>query len=108
MQKTVIYMRNQALHRRSNLLWIWLIATILLDYLQLLIWPSNCLWWLSLLLGIPTFGAAVAMPIQLVRIWTNESRSVPMKLAMSALTFVGLSAIVCLAGFFMLLTHIQM
>jgi hypothetical protein len=93
------------LTRRGSLLWIWLIATILLDGLQFLLLPANKAWLLSLLLGLPTFGAAVAVPIEFVRIWTNRSQSMPIKLVMSIVMFVGLSAIVCLAGGAMLFSH---
>jgi hypothetical protein len=93
--------------RGRNLLWIWLIATIVLDYSQFLLLPGNKFWWLSLLFGLPTFGAAVAIPIEFSRIWSDPSRSAPSKLAWSVLMFVGLSAIVCLAGIFTLFSHLQ-
>jgi hypothetical protein len=85
---------------------IWLPCTIVLDLLQFLFFDCSRLPLLSILFGLPAFGAAVALPIVLFETWTTQSASTLAKTVKSVLAVVLLTAIVCLAGVAVLLSHI--
>jgi hypothetical protein len=85
---------------------VWLPLTLVLDVMQFLLSPCSGMPILSLLFGVPTFGAVVALPIVLVENWKDDSRRPITKVALSLVQIVALSAIVCLAGIILLFTHI--
>jgi hypothetical protein len=84
---------------------VWVLLTLVFDCLQLLAFDCSEMPVISLLLGLPTFGAAVALPMLLVENWRHDSRPLAMKLFLSVLEIVALSTIACLAGIMMLFTH---
>jgi|WetSurMetagenome_2_1015567.scaffolds.fasta_scaffold205355_1 hypothetical protein len=98
--------RRYSGRRRLGWLGVWLLLTLALDCLQFLVFDCSEMPILSLLFGLPTFGAVAALPMLLVENWSHESRPLTLKLLVSVLETAGLLAIACLAGFFMLFTHL--
>lgn len=97
--------RSNVKQYQGKQLWLWLSLTVLLDFGQFLVFPCSGMPMLSLAFGAAAFGSLVAIPLALVAISKDERRSSSGKVLWSLLALVGLSSIVCLAGFPMLLTH---
>jgi hypothetical protein len=94
--------------RLSVWLVVWLPCTLALDLLQFLFFDCSGLPLLSILFGLPTFGAAVALPIVLFETWTTPSGPAWVKAVKSVVAVVLLLAIACLAGVATAFTHICM
>ena len=84
---------------------IWFPATLALDLLQFLVFPCSREPLLAFVFGFLTFGPALALPISLIETWTDPWQPVATKVLRTVVTVVVLSALVCVAGFVVLYTH---
>jgi hypothetical protein len=94
-------MRN----RNTRCLW-WLLLTVVLDVTQFGFFDCSGLPILSLLFGVPTFGAIVGVPLLCHAILSDSYRSMGRRVGMCTMVvFLG-AAMAIPAGFLMLFTHI--
>lgn len=90
---------------RDAKLWVWLLWTVVLDLGQFLVFPCSSLPLVSFALGVPTFGAIVAIPILRHSIVASESLPAREKPVRLALLWAALLPIALFAGFLLLITH---
>jgi len=91
----------------SKRFWTWVSLTVLFDLLQYSMTPPQVAWraGLSLVSGMVAFGSLIALPMVLIAVRSDSSRSVPEKVVRLLLSLVGLSATACAAGAVVWWTH---
>jgi hypothetical protein len=91
---------------RHQTFWKWLVVTMLLDICQFALFDGNGMVPLSLLFGIPFFGAVVWTPMRWFAVCSDETLSVGRKVVSLVVhTILGLG-IAIPSGIFLLFTHI--